>query len=381
MNGYTPPMRVLTRYLLRQLTVPFLMITLTLTGVVWLSQSLRFLDKLMSGMSAGTVALITLLIVPGVLTIILPFALFCALLAGYHKLALDSELVVMRAAGLSRRQLARPGLLLGLGVALLSYGLTLFLMPYGLRNVREMNTEWRSSFASALIQEGVFNAVRNGLTVYIRERGSDGTFRGILVHDSRNPDRPVTYMAESGRLTFTEKGPQFAMVKGNRQEIDRNGNGLNLLYFDSYVMDLSSFTEGGGKRWRKPSERYLSELLWPEDTDEARRNAWALLVEANRRLMIPLYAFALAAIAIASVLTGEFNRKTQISRIGATGLIGFAVMASGFGLIQAAIKLPWLLNLVYLHLALSIAVPLFILYRSHRRRPIPAAAVNEGEAA
>ena len=132
-------MRSITRYMLSQLAGPFAIITLTLTGVIWLTQSLRFVGKIINAdMPTGMFFYITLLILPGVLSLILPIGLFCSLLYGYHRLSMDSELVVMRAAGMSRRQLAGPGLLLASAVMLASYLCTLYLMPMGWRELRDL---------------------------------------------------------------------------------------------------------------------------------------------------------------------------------------------------------------------------------------------------
>ena len=62
--------RRLQRYILRQLAGPFVFFLLSLTGVIWLTQSLRFVDLIINkGLSAGYFAQLTLLVLPGVLTI------------------------------------------------------------------------------------------------------------------------------------------------------------------------------------------------------------------------------------------------------------------------------------------------------------------------
>ncbi|MCY4478294.1 MAG: LptF/LptG family permease, partial [Rhodospirillales bacterium] len=94
------------RYLLRQLIGPFLLVTLGLTAVVWLSQSLRIIDLIVNkGLSFSAFLLMSMLVLPTFLSAILPIALFCSLLFVYNKLTIDSELVSLRAAG--GRQWAR----------------------------------------------------------------------------------------------------------------------------------------------------------------------------------------------------------------------------------------------------------------------------------
>ena len=111
-------MRRLTLYILRQIVGPFALFTLLLTLVVWLTQSLRLLDLVINrGQSAPVFAYLTLLMLPSLLTVIVPVAFFGAALYSLHKLNNDSEMVVMWSAGVSRLQLAVP-VLIAAGVAM-----------------------------------------------------------------------------------------------------------------------------------------------------------------------------------------------------------------------------------------------------------------------
>ena len=90
------------RYILWQLLGPTVFVTVTLTGVIWLTQSLRFLDLIINrGLSAGDFFYLTLLLLPKILVLLLPISLFSATVYIYHRLKTDSEIVVMRAVGLS----------------------------------------------------------------------------------------------------------------------------------------------------------------------------------------------------------------------------------------------------------------------------------------
>ena len=112
----------LTRYILGQMMAPLAFVTLSLTAVVWLIQSLQFVDMIINrGLSASRFLYLTILLTPGFLALILPIALFCAILYTYHRLTYDSEIMVMRAAGLSQRALAAPALVMAFVIVALSY--------------------------------------------------------------------------------------------------------------------------------------------------------------------------------------------------------------------------------------------------------------------
>ena len=71
----------------------------------------------------------TALNLPKFMAVILPIAIFAAILVVYNKLTNDSELVVMRAAGVGQMSLARPGLMRGLLGVFIGFALQLYLVP------------------------------------------------------------------------------------------------------------------------------------------------------------------------------------------------------------------------------------------------------------
>ena len=373
-------MRSATRYILLQVLGPLVFVTLTLTGVVWLSQSLRFIDRIVNqGLGVGTFLYLVGLLLPTALAVILPVALFCSVLYAYHRLSTDSELIVLFAAGFSRSALARPALIVATLATAILYLLTLYLMPLASRTFRDTQFEFRTSLAAMVLQEGVFNTPMAGLTVYVRERTADGELRGILLHDNRDPRQPVTMMAERGALVRTHEGPRFIMASGNRQQIDE-GRRLGLLYFDSYALDLSRFGGEKAATWREPGERFLPDLLWPDPTNaDDRQNWWRIISEGHRRLATPLFAVALTLIALATLLAGEYSRRGQTRRITVAALAAIALQVLGLVATYGASKAPMLIPLLYLNpLAFSAAA---LLIMRDRWRPPATTAPTAAEAA
>ncbi|MDP6565261.1 MAG: LPS export ABC transporter permease LptF [Alphaproteobacteria bacterium] len=372
-------MRRLQRYILRQLAGPFAFFLLVLTGVIWLTQSLRFVDLIINkGLSAGYFAQLTLLVLPNVLAMILPIGLFAAILYCYHNLDTDSEIVVMRSAGMGNLALARPALMLALAATVVGYFLSLYLMPTGQRAFKDKKTSLRTNLSYLLLQEGTFNTIGDRLTVYIRARQPGGELLGILVHDSRDRQRPVTMIAEKGALVRSQAGPRFVMVNGNRQQNDHGAGQLSLLQFDRYALDLSQFVRRDDERWLEPSERYLHELFWPGEGADDIANANRMLAEAHDRLAAPLFSLAFAMIALAAVLSGQFSRRGR--RWPVLVAVGFVVLvrAGGLGLVNLAAKVPILMPLIYLNIMIAIAICAVMLLKPPRRPGLARIPVAEG---
>src|SRR5699024_4481015 len=123
-------LRRLDSYIFRQVLGPFLFFVLVFTGVIWLTQSLRVVDTVVNNAQSAWVFLeFTGLLLPRVLSIVLPISLFAAVLYTINRLFSDSEIVVMMAAGLSGTAILRAVTAFGLLVMLLVYVMTLYLMP------------------------------------------------------------------------------------------------------------------------------------------------------------------------------------------------------------------------------------------------------------
>ena len=104
-------MRRFSLYIMGQLIGPLIVVAFSFTCVIWLTQSLRFIDLIINkGLSFGLFLYMTALLLPSLLSVILPIALFAAVLYTYHQLIVDREIIVLKAIGLSNARLALPAL-------------------------------------------------------------------------------------------------------------------------------------------------------------------------------------------------------------------------------------------------------------------------------
>ncbi|MEP0710256.1 LPS export ABC transporter permease LptF [Parvibaculum sp.] len=345
----------LSRYLFLQTLGPFLVASFVLTGIIWLTQALRMLDVLITqGQTLLTFFELTALALPSTLIIVLPISLFCAILYTLHKLIGDSEIVVMFSAGVSRWVVATPLLTVAVATSIVVLMFSIHIAPSGMRALKNRLYEIRSDVATSVIREGTFSNPASGLTVYVRERDADGTTYGILVHDGRNPDEPITYMAETGSLVEGPNGPLLVMFNGNIQRVSRE-NGENaagaatLLYFDKYTYDLSQYVDDQPTFSYEGRERYFHELVNPAPDDfYARQNRSKLLADAHERVVEGLYPAMLALIALAALLPAPFNRRGYASRMAIAAAAALLIRILGFALANATSRDLYLAPLMYL---------------------------------
>ncbi|HTW27477.1 MAG TPA: LPS export ABC transporter permease LptF [Acetobacteraceae bacterium] len=361
------------RYILRQLVIALIATTGGLVALIWLTQSLRFVELVVNrGLSLLVFLQLTGLLIPSFISVILPITTFVVVQFVYQRLAGDRELTVMRAAGLSPWALARPALILTLISVVAGYALSIWIVPLSETAFREYQWEIRNKMAAFLLEEGVFTPVSDQLTVYIRKRDRDGTLHGILIDDARQKDSHATILAQRGRLVNGPAGPRVLLQNGSREEIDHKTGRLDILTFDQNAIDLNSAAKTDEQRYRDASEMSIPELLHPEPSMISNpRDRGKFIVEAYRRLSVPLTAASFAMVALVSVLMGSFRRHGGIARpIVAIGVV-VGLLALGLAIQNIAARSPSLVPLMWVHALLPGIVCAWALFGPVIGVPLP----------
>ncbi len=361
-------MRQYERYILLNLLWPTVLVAASLTALVWLMQSLRFLDFMLNrGLGLGDFFYLTGLMLPNLLLMLLPVSVAIACIYVYNKLTTESELIVLSAVGVSRWQLAKPAIFLGGACLLVCYALALYVMPISNKHFRDIRTFFRDKYASVLLEEEVFNNPMDGVTVFIRERDSGNNLSGILLHDSRNPKQTLTMLADHGRVEQTPSGPRFYLQHGMRQTLEKGR--VSWLAFDNYAVDLAFYSTNDARE-RDPDELGIHELFSPPAGTSA-KDAKAYRAEAHQRLTWPAFALALPLLALSILFSSEFNRRGQMRRIVIAGATLAGLILLYFALRSMAGKHPMVAFGMYALLAGTMATSISLLFgerMANRRR-------------
>jgi len=322
----------LDRYILKQCLIPFLLAIAIVTTIVWMTQSLQRAEILVEySQGFGVFAWLSLLIVPSLLAVIVPFALFAAALYTLQRLHADSEIAVMFAAGVSKLRIGAPFLLLAFVGAAATLWVNLDLMPRSYRLLKREVADIRADFASAVLRGGEFVTLSDGFTVYVEEVRPGGQLVGLLINDYRRSGGTETYMAQRGLLRDTPQGPVLYLANGNVQRVARYTGVVEFVRFQETAINITDFDQRGGDLQLELTERYLPELFNP-DRENAwdRENARILKAEGHNRLASPLYAFAYVLIAIYALIGGAYTRRGYGTRIAIACAAAGGVRVAGF---------------------------------------------------
>jgi lipopolysaccharide export system permease protein len=335
-------------YIFRQVLFALVVATGGLTALIWLTQSLRFVDLVVNrGLSFFVFVHLTSLLIPSFVAVILPITTYVVIQFVYQRMATDRELTVMRAAGLSPWALARPALAVAMLATVMGYGLSLWVVPAATSDFKAFQWEIRNRLAAFLLQDGVFTPLSDKLTVYVRSRDPDGTLRGILVDDARDPTAHATILAERGRMVDGPHGPLVVLLDGSRQVIDHQSGRLDVLTFKQNEVDLNDATKDDASRPVDMSELPLGALLDPHPYFERDRAKWK--AEGYRRLTEPLTTLSYAMVALLSALGGIFRRHGGILRPLVTVGVMVGLLALGLAFGTLAARDNSLLILTWLH--------------------------------
>lgn len=375
-------MNTVSAYVFRQALGPLLAILGALAAIAVLTQGLNQLDIIVTNRRAGLAfAWVTILALPQLISLILPMAVFIAVVYALNRMQSESEVAVLYSAGVSRQRIAGPILQLATLAAIAHLAINVVIQPAAFSARRETLFELRTDIASSLIEEGSFTFPADHLTLYARSRGAGGELRDMLINDAR-PEIPITYTARAGAIVTVEGKPAIVMRDGQVQRQGADGT-VDVLDFDRYVLQLGQSIEEPDNFFLKASDRSLYELFFPDMTAHYdARNVSRFLAEAHSRLSAPLLNFALAMIALAGVLGGEFSRQGYGRRIAGAAVIALVVRLASLAAQVAATDRPDYNFLQYLIPISVVAIAGFNLggRRSRRRRLAPGPSVLPAEA-
>jgi lipopolysaccharide export system permease protein len=330
--------------------------------VIWITQALRGIDLMTSqGQTIITFLGLTSLVIPALILIIAPVALMIAISHTLNKLATDSEIIVMNAAGFSPFRLFRPFVYATIVVAILVAFIAAYLAPDGMRRIKQWDAEITADVLTNVLQPGRFAQLDQNLTIRIRERQPGGLLMGIFIDDRRDPKERISIVADHGTVVKSGNNSFLVLEDGNLEKFEADKRDPAMVAFGRYAFDMSKFSQHGdvalGIR-----ERYLWELMWPDKEDPMYKQVpGQFRAELHDRFMSPIYPFAFAALTFAFLGAPRTTRQSRNFSIGGSILAVFGLRMIGFACSVMTVRTPMAAVVQYSMLFLGIAVGVWVI--------------------
>jgi len=222
-----PPVRILSRYLLRQHVAPLLFALAALTCFLLIQQVARQLGNLVGkGLPWGVIVEVFVLSIPFIIATTLPMAVLVAVLYAFTHLALDNEITAMKAGGVSVGRLLAPVLGGAAVLALLAFGWNDQVLPRSNHQLRMLLVDIQRKKPSFSLREQVINEVVGG-QFFLRAARIDPAsdrLKDVTIYDLEDVERRRIISADSGRMAYSPGGRDLylTLLDGDTRQVDRS---------------------------------------------------------------------------------------------------------------------------------------------------------------
>ena len=303
-------MKLVEKYIFKQLFLNSLLILLLIISVFSLSKSVQLIELIINkGLPTIFFVKLILLSLPQIVPILFPIIVCLSICFVFSRMQTDKELIVFQSSGLSSLDLIKPVMIYGFLLSFISVIFTMYVAPKSNEQFKILLYTIKNDYSSTLLQEGVFNTIGKDFTVFIKERNSEGDLSNIFIHDSRELESPSTLIARKGRLINDDLSTKILLEDGS-QQFQSKEKKLSVLYFDKYLLDINknetfSFLD----RWKSPSERTWYELRNPNhNSGDDLNNLQAFKAEITQRLSLPLNIIGFSLVILTFMLSAKFYR-------------------------------------------------------------------------
>jgi lipopolysaccharide export system permease protein len=298
-------MKIIYRSILKELFFAFILSLASLNFILMMEKLLR-LSRFLSGVGTSILDMAKLIIFlqPQLFLLTIPMAFLLSILLVYGRLNIDNELVILRMSGMNFRQISVPVAVLGTLCFMLNIAVSFYIGPKsGIRLKEEIAGIIRTRTPLA-IDEGRFNTSFKDTVIFVKEKPSENSVRGIFIYDSRNKKEPRVLLAKEGTISMRRGGDiDFLFQDGYINMVTDDSTTEMLFKKYNMVLKLEPDTSS-----RKNAELTPFELIEKMKTTE-KRYLKPLYLELDRRLSLPLLCIVLIFFGPAlSMLAGKTGK-------------------------------------------------------------------------
>lgn len=296
-------MKKIDRYLLREISLPFLVGIGLFFVVVAFGQVLKVSDSVTGlGVSGSDIVQALLYSLPPLLGILIPVSALFATLLAVGRLANDREIVGLCATGVSPYRLLRVPFLFSAFLSLIAMYATMIGEPWGIKGLRDLMSRSAQRTLAQGVRVGEFNEWIPGVVLLARGKNSDGTLEDILFADRRNPDNPVVITAKGGEVKGGSESRDlvFDLEDGVILLETGRADSSRVLQFDRmyYRLDVYRLVGNKARTLSKVQEKNVPELIESIGSLTSKKHRALHIIVLNRKAAIPLATIIFALIAV-----------------------------------------------------------------------------------
>src|SRR5215471_17764285 len=309
-------MRILTRYILREVTAHALIGVAIFTFVLF-TRDLGHILELVVRASAPLPSVLEVFsfTIPLALTYTLPMSVLVGILIGLSRLAADSEITAMRASGIGVWNFLRMLALFVLGAWLLALINGAYVAPRAQAALGRLEDRLKGSQVSFEIQPRVFYEGFPKIVVYVQDvKTAQGAavWKGVFMADLSDASNPKITLAREG-VVISESPDRLHLhlVDGSEHETDpKDSDHYQISTFEQtdIPIELPS-AENKSDESQPASVMGTTALLHKAVASDSVTARW-YLIEFHRRLALPTACLVLALVGIPLGLSSKKSGKS-----------------------------------------------------------------------
>ena len=219
----------------------FLLVSITISLIVWVIQAVNFLDIVTEdGHGFRVYFLYTLLSLPKIFSKILPFVYFISLFYITLKYENDNELIIFWAVGIKKIEFVNVLLRFSIFYIILQLLLTTYIVPTTLDKARSYIRGSNVDLFSSIVQEKKFVDTVKNLTIFVDEKDNSGNLKNIFLKEKIGENKHQIIFAKEGKIKKYDTKSILMLYDG--KIINNNNKITNSFEFSKTEVNLSKFT-------------------------------------------------------------------------------------------------------------------------------------------
>ncbi|MGZ5483540.1 MAG: LptF/LptG family permease, partial [Pyrinomonadaceae bacterium] len=205
--------RIIERYILRTILPYAAAAFVLLTGILFVQQSGRYFETIFrTTVPTQFLYGLSLALLPTVLVFTIPMAVLSGTIIGLGRMGSDSELIAMRAAGVSRWQILLPALVVGLIATVVALQLNLSEAPHAQQDLRALAARAALYKLDSPVDPQTFTTDIPGYVIYVREGDkSRGQWGGVFIQTKEADGTTRLITARSGRIDSSAEKSELVL--------------------------------------------------------------------------------------------------------------------------------------------------------------------------
>ena len=218
-------MRLLTRYILKQLFMPFIFSLLIIVFVLFTQFLLRAIDRFIGkGLDLGTIFEYLFLNLGWISALAVPMAVLVAALMAFGQFSEDNEITAMRSSGISFTTIVLPAITMGLLIAITLILFNAFIMPEMNFKARMLSGDIYRKRPDLNIEPGYFMDDLPDYSMIIREK-EDETLKDVRIFSKGINKSQTSIHSKTGELSTIDDAIILDLYDGEIHELDLNDYG------------------------------------------------------------------------------------------------------------------------------------------------------------